>query len=256
MKLINSHLAESIEEQAMLATPNALGYIFIGAEIEPTHPFRKSEKKKRLELQLKNKIEFFKNTPGVQRADLFSSFIIPPGSEEGLRVLQKKNIDIQPAKFDIVILIETASIENLDRIENDSTLRDIEYFLEDNAQRIYKTKAQNKLRIAEVDKDTNGVFLFNYFYCKDRKAVLDVWKYTAGWWTAKANLTNSTPLSPFDENGPFSLINHCKWNSWSEILPILILGKLGIIKGLNNFVLKNFTANEIVAMPVLYKLVK
>lgn len=56
MKLINSHLAESIEEQGMLATPNALGYIFIGAEIEPTHPFRKSEKKKRLELQLKNKM--------------------------------------------------------------------------------------------------------------------------------------------------------------------------------------------------------
>ena len=45
MKLINSHLAESIEEQGMLATPNALGYIFIGAEIEPTLPFRKSEKK-------------------------------------------------------------------------------------------------------------------------------------------------------------------------------------------------------------------
>ena len=45
MKLINSHLAESIEEQGMLATPNALGYIFIGAEIEPTHPFRKSKKK-------------------------------------------------------------------------------------------------------------------------------------------------------------------------------------------------------------------
>lgn len=256
MKLINSHLANNIEEQGMLASPNTLGYILIGAEVEPPHPFRKSKKKKRLEIQLKDKIEFFKNIPGVQRVDLFSSIIIPPGSEKGLRVLKEKNIEIQPAKFDIVILIETASIDILDGIENDSTLRDIEDLLEDNAQRIYKTKAQNKLRIAEVDKDTNGVFLFNYFYCKDQKAVLDVWKYTAGWWTANANLTNSTPLSPLDENGPFSLINHCKWNRWSEILPILILGKLGIIKGLNNFVLKNFTANEIVAMPVLYKLLK
>ena len=48
MKLINSHLANSIEEQGMLASPNAFGYIFIGAEVEPPHPFRKSKKKRGL----------------------------------------------------------------------------------------------------------------------------------------------------------------------------------------------------------------
>ena len=45
MKLINSHLANNIEEQGMLASPNTLGYILIGAEVEPPHPFRKSKKK-------------------------------------------------------------------------------------------------------------------------------------------------------------------------------------------------------------------
>ena len=84
MKIINPHLAESIEQQGMLVSQNAFGYIFIGAEVEAPHPFRKSPKKKRLESQLKDKIEVLKNSPGVQRADLFSSFIIPPGSEEGL----------------------------------------------------------------------------------------------------------------------------------------------------------------------------
>ena len=256
MKIINPHLAESIEQQGMLVSQNAFGYIFIGAEVEAPHPFRKSPKKKRLESQLKDKIEVLKNSPGVQRADLFSSFIIPPGSEEGLRVLREKNIDIQPAKFDIVILIETASVDGIDGVQNDPILNGIEVLLKANAHRMYRTNAQNKLKIAEVDKNTNGVFLFNYFYCKDEETVLDVWKYTAGWWTAKANLTNSTPLSPFDQQGAFSLINHCKWNHWSQIIPILILGKLGLIRGLNNFVLKNFTANEIVAMPVLYRLVQ
>jgi hypothetical protein len=34
----------------------------------------------------------------------------------------------------------------------------------------------------------------------------------------------------------------------------LILGRLGIRRGLNDFVLSNFSANNIVAMPILYKL--
>ena len=85
--------------------------------------------------------------------------------------------------------------------------------------------------------------------------VQEVWEYTAGWWTAKANLTNSTALQPIDTDTSYQLINHCKWDKASQIIPILILGKLGMINGFNNFVLKNFTENDIVAMPVLYRLV-
>lgn len=254
MKIINPTLAENIEEQGMLSPPNSFGYIFIAAEIEPQHLLVKSTFKKKLEGELKDKISFLKEIVGVQRADLFSGFIIPPGSKEGLQFIKEKNIKIQPAKFDIVILIETESTDNLDLIENNKILIEIEAYLKDNTQRFFKTRAQNKTKIAEVDKNTKGIFLFNYFYCKNEKTVLDVWKYTAGWWTENANLTNSTPLSPLNENCDYALINHCKWNRLIDILPILILGRIGIVKGLNSFVLKTFTANQIVAMPVLYRL--
>jgi hypothetical protein len=50
MKIINPHLAESIEQQGMLVSPNAFGYIFIGAEVEAPHPFRKSPKKRGLKV--------------------------------------------------------------------------------------------------------------------------------------------------------------------------------------------------------------
>ena len=50
MKIINPHLAESIEQQVMLVSPNAFGYIFIGAEVEAPHPFRKSPKKRGLKV--------------------------------------------------------------------------------------------------------------------------------------------------------------------------------------------------------------
>jgi|TARA_B110000238_G_C16115847_1_gene434794 hypothetical protein len=253
-KIINPTLAENIEEQGMLSSPNSFGYIFIAAEIEPQHLFKKSSHKRKLECELKDKISLLTEIEGVQRADLFSGFIIPPGSKEGLQLIKEKNIEIQPAKFDIVILIQSESIDNLDVIENNKKLIEIEDYLRANTERFFKTKAQNKMKIAEVDKNTNGVFLFNYFYCKDEKTVLDVWKYTAGWWTENANLTNSTPLSPLNKKCDYALINHCKWNRLIDILPILILGRIGIIKGLNSFVLKNFIANQIVAMPVLYRL--
>lgn len=255
MKIINPTSAKNIEEQGMLSSPNSFGYIFIAAEIEPQHLFKKSSHKRKLEYELKDKISTLTDIDGVQRADLFSAFLIPPGSREGLRLIKEKNIEIRPAKFDIVILIQAESLENLELIENNKILIEIEGYLRANSKRFFKTKAQNKIKIAEVDKNTNGVFLFNYFYSNNEKTVLDVWKYTAGWWTANANLTNSTPLSPLNKKCEYALINHCKWNSLIDILPILILGRIGIIKGLNSFVLKNFTSNQIVAMPVLYRLI-
>ena len=78
----------------------------------------------------------------------------------------------------------------------------------------------------------------------------DQWEYTAGWWTAKANLTNSTPLLPLPgEHSSYSLINHCRWDRMLYLAPHLVFRPT-----LNDFVLRNFTANDIASMPVLYHL--
>lgn len=253
MKIVNPHLANSIEAQGKLSSPNSYGYFFLAAELKPSKSLFKIRLTRNIKIEIKNKTTGLNNLEGIRRIDLFSRFIIPPGSREGLRYLKEKNINLKPAKFDLVILIETESINQLESIIKNNKVIEIQDYLKKHSSLIYKTKASNKMRIGEVNKDRKGIFLFNFFYCNNEKTLLDVWKYTAGWWTAKANLTNSTPLSPFDDQGPFRLINHCSWNRLADILPVLVLGRLGIIKGLNSFVLKNFTANKIVAMPILYK---
>ncbi|MBT3811658.1 MAG: hypothetical protein HOF98_02380 [Gammaproteobacteria bacterium] len=108
---------------------------------------------------------------------------------------------------------------------------------------------KNAKQIDDVSKESNGIFLFNFFYSKDPQTLLDVWEFTAGWWTEKANLTNSTPLIPVEEGSQYTLINHCKWDRLIDVLPSLIFKP-----SFHSFVLKNFTANAIVAMPILYKL--
>ena len=90
MKIINPTSAKNIEEQGMLSAPNSFGYIFIAAEIEPQHLFKKSSHKRKLECELKDKISLLTDIEGVQRADLFSGFIIPPGSKVGLQLIKEK----------------------------------------------------------------------------------------------------------------------------------------------------------------------
>ncbi|MDA8877808.1 hypothetical protein N9I15_04120 [Flavobacteriaceae bacterium] len=67
----------------------------------------------------------------------FPLFLIPPGSREGLRLIKEKNIEIRPAKFDIVILIQAESLENLELIENNKILIEIEDYLRANSKRFF-----------------------------------------------------------------------------------------------------------------------
>jgi hypothetical protein len=256
MKIVNSQLAQSIQEQGMLKPPNNFGYIMLAAEIEKTASYIKvSKKKKALIKSLRSACRDLKKEAQVNRADLFKAFLIPPGNEEGKNYLNEHDIDMPLAKYDVIVLIESESVSVLEEVEKLKIFEDVLALFKSQTKRFYKTRAKNIKRIDEVNKNKKGVFLFNFFYAKDKVVVQEVWEYTAGWWTAKANLTNSTALQPIDTDTSYQLINHCKWDKASQIIPILILGKLGMINGFNNFVLKNFTENDIVAMPVLYRLV-
>jgi len=187
--------------------------------------------------------------PAVQRADLFDAFIIPPGTNPGMELIERKGYDVHIAKFDIAILVECTSVEDALAVRNSSELKKIQQLLEEKSKYTHLMVAKNPNRIDEVSKETNGIFLFNYFYAEDTSTLLDVWEYTAGWWTAKANLTNSTPIQPVEDGSQYNLINHCRWDKLTDVLPSLVLKP-----SLKSFVLKNFTVNNIVAMPVLYNL--
>jgi hypothetical protein len=114
----------------------------------------------------------------------------------------------------------------------------------------HKTAAKNARKIEDVDKNRQGVFLFNYFYADDPKELLPVWEYTAGWFTDVTELNNSTLLLPCDgEESQYGVINHCRWDRLSDIVPDLLFRP-----SFRNYVLKNFESNGIAAMPILYKL--
>ena len=251
MKIVNAHLANSITDQGMLKEPNALGYIAITAEVElPSIWSSNSTKKQQLLAKLKSMCrELRGSSEAIRRADIFDAFIIPPGTAAGKRLIEEKSYSVHVAKFDIVILIECASVEEALVIRETVAVEAIVSLTRLGSSYMDVIVYKNPKRIDEVSKDTKGVFLFNYFYAQDTQTLLDVWEYTAGWWTKNAKLTNSTPLQPVTAGSPYHLKNHCRWDRLIDVLPSLIFKP-----SMKRFVLKNFTENNIVAMPVLYRL--
>jgi hypothetical protein len=260
MKLVNDRQACSIRAQGLIQPPNHYGYIHLAGEVERPHLLRrKGTPRAALLAALKTAAAALcEEDKDVRRADVFSAFVIPPGSREGRRVLEAGGYDVHVAKFDVVVLVECTGVEAAVRVRASPSFAALEAILDGAARFVHCITARNAKRIAEVDKSRDGIFLFNYFFAADLEAkgaagvdiLLGVWEYTAGWWTAKANLTNSTLLQPLaGEPSQYSLINHCRWDRALDVLPHLIFRP-----SLESFVLKNFTANDIMAMPILYHL--
>lgn len=260
MRIVGDHLACNLRAQGMLRPPNPFGYVHLAGEVERPRLFRRpSAPKVALLEELKRLARTLTDeTSEVRRADVFVARFIPPGSGEGRRVLERAGYDVHVARFDVAVLIETDDVQGAKRVRASDAFVRMERALADASSFTHCVVASNDKRIAEVDKDTDGVFLFNYFFTADVPAkgssgadiLLAVWEYTAGWWTANANLDNSTPLRPVDgERSQYALINHCRWDRLQDVLPHLLLRP-----SLRRFVLANFTANDIVAMPILYRL--
>lgn len=263
MKIVNGHLARSIREQGMIQDPNTYGYIHLAGEVERPHPLKPNSAAKRALLTaLRAASERLRQAAGdrVRRVDVFDAFVIPPGSKEGRKVIESGRHAVHVAAFDVVVMVECSDVDTAREVRASPEFRAIEALLAAPAHHTHCFVGRNAKRIAEVDRDRDGIFLFNYFYAADIAGkgaqgvdiLLGVWEFTAGWWTANANLTNSTPLQPVEgEKSDYSLINHCRWDRLIDVLPHLLFRP-----SLNSFVLANFTANDIMAMPILYRLAK
>lgn len=259
MKIVNAHLAHNLREQGMLKEPNACGYLHLAAELERPHPLKRNSIAKTGLLEglkrLAGKLRTTESTD-VRRADVFDAFVIPPGAGEGRQVIEEAGYDVHVAAFDVVVLVECVSIEAALRVRESEAFDALKDLLDQKASYVHCVAARNAKRIDEVDKTRDGVFLFNYFFAADagepdRKEIVPaVWEYTAGWFTAKANLTNSTLLEPLPgEQSQYAVINHCRWDRKLDVFPHLVFRP-----SIRRFVLGNFTANRIVAMPILYHL--
>jgi len=247
MKIVNQHLKF---QKASLVEPSKSFYLHIAAEIDYSpFPFflSTSSKKKQLIEKSKKWCNELKNENGVVSAVVFRANLIPPG--KGKFIEQRKDC-VHIAKFDFAILIEAISFEIIENIKKSTAYKEIEQAIKNSSTFIHIITAKNIKHINPVDHTKQGVFLFNYFFADSLHQNLNVWEYTAGWFQQETGLDNSTVLLPLKLHlSEYTIINHCRWNRMRDILPSLIFKR-----SFRSYVLDNFYANNVAAMPVLYKI--
>ena len=246
----NLQLLPQLEEpaKAQLVQPAGSGYVLLAAEVD-AHPLLWASRTKRnLIDDCKGWCEHVARQPGVLEALTFQGILAPPIGES--RFLRRQRSEFNRARFDLVVLVETESVARAEALLSSGAWRVLEAHVRDEAGHVYVATAANVKRIGAVDHRRGGVFLFNYFYADSLEQNLAVWEHTAGWFQKETGLDNSTVLAPTKPDlSQYTLINHCRWDRLSDILPSLLFKR-----SFREFVLAHFDANDIAPMPILYKL--
>ena len=233
-----------------LKEPSTNFYFYIGAEIDrsPIPLFlTTSSKKQALLEQVKRWCQQLEKENDVISAVVFKAQIIPPG--RGKFIEQRKD-KVHIARFDLVILIEAKTLATMVAIQKSSPYKEINSAIKRAAEFSHSFIATNIRHIGPVDHNKQGVFLFNYFFADSLPQNLAVWEYTAGWFEEETGLDNSTVLLPIDpQQSVYTIINHCRWNKLIDILPSLLLKPT-----FRSYVLDNFLANNVAAMPILHNI--
>jgi hypothetical protein len=179
-------------------------------------------------------------------ATVFKTLLQPPGRG----ALLKARPDVPVARFDLVALIETASVADAEALVTDAGFAAEMGKLRAVSRRGLVIAARNGRRMGAVGHARDGVFLFNYFYADRLEQNLAVWEYTAGWFADQTGLDNSTLLIPQSGDAcPYTVINHCRWDHLGDIVPALLFRP-----SFRSYVLKHFEANDTAAIPILYRL--
>lgn len=227
------------------ATPS--GYIHFAIEVDRRPPFLWASRRKRAILEDCRRFSAnMAEHPDVVRATVFRAALIPPGRG---RFLKRRAGRVDIARFDVAVLIETRDLDAAQRILRDESAQRFEAGLRASANRVHTITAVNVKRIGPVEHRREGVFLFNYFFADETDRNLAVWEYTAGWFQQQTGLDSSTILLPAPgASSQYNVINHCRWDRWRDILPSLLFKH-----SFRSYVLANFEANNVAAMPILYR---
>ena len=250
--------------KAQLIDPLPCGYATMHFEVDRAtlpfgHALWDSEKKSRVLNQLTQFAVRVKTEPGVTNSWVLKTLLTPPG--RGVAYLEARP-HLRTANFDVVLLVECESPERARALRQGELWSAVLETLSKEATRSLSVSGSNARCIANVDHSRQGVFLFNYFFADDLATNLAIWEFTAGWFTAETGLDNSTLILPDDDSRAgaephagssmktqHSVINHCRWDRLSSVLPSLIFKP-----SLTSYVLDNFAANGCAANPILYQL--
>jgi hypothetical protein len=244
MRIVNEHLAT----KARMLPPDDCGYLLLAAEVDPRARFQRHRPAKRqLLAHAKAWSLALAKRADVVEATVFRAVLVAPG--EGTKLLKARAGRVHHARYDVVILLRTTSVQAAQALRNDPDYTALAQAVAETASYTMQIVARNTVRLGDVDHRPDHVFLFNYFYADDDADLIPVFAYTAGWFQAKTGLPNSTLLQPLEkeptDNG---IINHASWPGFPAFLPSLIFRPT-----FRRFVLANFAANHIAAQPILYR---
>jgi hypothetical protein len=247
INIVNKHLHFP---QVSLKEPLGSGFIVIAAEVDKKTSFwGESKAKKTLISELKTLQSNLENDDNILETTLFKASLFPPG-RDGEYIKKRKQSKSFHIAYDIVLLIELKSIEKIKELKTSKGFVEIIDKIEKSSTYHFIFNAKNLRRIDSVNHKKKGVFLFNFFVAESKEQNLGIWEYTAGWFQDQTNLNNSTLFDSIDpQQDTYSVINHCRWDSFLDILPSLIFKKT-----FKTYVLENFAANDVAAIPILYKL--
>lgn len=229
-----------------LVEPAPSGYVHLAAEVDKRPPFLPNSRRKReLIAECKRWCRQLEADPSVVSAVVFDALLIPPGRG---KFLKRRPGKVHLARFDLAVLIETTTPEAVDAVEASPVYAEMERAIREAATFTHRIVATNARRIGPVDHERQGIFLFNHFFADDTSQNLAVWEYTAGWFGQETGLDNSTVLLPREgETSDYNIVNHCRWDRLRDVLPSLVFKR-----SFRDYVLANFAANRVAAMPILY----
>jgi len=233
-----------------LIEPSPLGYIHLAAEVEPRFPLLPSSHRKRALLgHLKGLARQLEQLEGVQRVTVYDAIGMPP--LERLPGVRERADSIRVARFDVAVLVETHSPAATVDVQRAPAYASLLEALQTSARQVHVLVGRNARRVGDVDKTRPGTFLFNHFVASDPAVALDLWDYLAGWYAAETRLDNSTLLVPTESvASDYAMVNHARWDAH----PLRVFLEQVLKPSFRRFVLANLAANNVVAMPVLYRL--
>lgn len=232
-----------------LVPPSRGGYLLLAGEVGTTllgtFP-ADSAAKRRLLTELKRSAARILDAGLASSAAVFTARLIPPGRGGYLR----RRPDAKIAGYDVALLIQTGDVAGAQKLFHDSHFQSIKMRVEASSRATYAMVGENLRQIGPVDHERDGVFLINYFLAEREARNLAVWEHTAGWFQDQTGLDNSELLRPLEQEGAdYTIVNHCRWNRLTDILPSLIFKP-----SFRRYVLRHFEANDTAAMPILYSL--
>lgn len=231
-----------------LAEPLPSGFVHVAAEVDARPPILPSSReKRRLLARCKERCRQLEEDPDVLSAVAFDALVAPPGRGE---FLKRRPGKVHVARFDLAILIETTSPGAADALRTSPVYAGMERTIREAASFTHVITATNPKSMGPVDHARQGIFLFNHFFADDTAQNLAVWEYTAGWFQQETGLDNSTVLLPRDgEGSEYNIMNHCRWDRLRDVMPSLLFKR-----SFRDYVLANFEANNVAAMPILYRM--